>query len=102
MSSILVPQAVRAMLPALISQCVVVLKDTSLGFIVTYVELVRAGRLIYESYFNIIPTVIVITVIYVSMNMTLSALANLVERRTRVRTGGAPVVHAPVDTGAAV
>ena len=102
MASILVPQAVRAMLPALISQCVVVLKDTSLGFIVTYVELVRAGRLIYESYFNIIPTVIVITVIYVSMNMTLSALANLVERRTRVRTGGAPVVHAPVDTGAAV
>lgn len=102
MASVLVPQAVRAMLPALISQCVVVLKDTSLGFIVTYVELVRAGRLIYESYFNIIPTVIVITVIYVSINSSLSALANLVERRTRVRTGGAPVVHAPIDTGAAV
>ena len=78
------------------------MKQSYFVAIVTYVELVRAGRLIYESYFNIIPTVIVITVIYVSMNMTLSGLANLVERRTRARTGGAPVVHAPIDTGAAV
>lgn len=101
MQQVLLPQAVRAMLPALISQCVVVLKDTSLGFIVVYPELVRTGRLIYDSYFNIIPTVIVITVIYVSINMSLSALANLVERRTRARTGGAPVVHAPIDTGGA-
>ena len=102
MQQVLVPQAVRAMLPALISQCVVVLKDTSLGYVITYDELLRTGRLIYDNYFNIIPTVIVITVIYVSINASLSALANLVERRTRARTGGAPVVHAPIDTGAAV
>ena len=102
MQQILIPQAVRAMLPALISQCVVVLKDTSLGFIVVYDELVRTGRLIYDNYFNIIPTVIVITTIYVAINMSLSALANLVERRTRARTGGAPVVHAPLESGAAV
>jgi len=102
MQQVLVPQAVRAMLPALISQCVVVLKDPSLGYVITYDELLRTGRLIYDNYFNIIPTVIVITVIYVSINASLSALANLVERRTRVRTGGAPVVHAPIDAGAAV
>ena len=102
MQQVLVPQAVRAMLPALISQCVVVLKDTSLGYVITYDELLRTGRLIYDNYFNIIPTVIVITVIYVSINASLSALANLVERRTRARTGGAPVVHAPIDTGATV
>ena len=36
------------------------------------------------------------------VEMTLSGLANLVERRTRARTGGAPVVHAPMDTGAGV
>lgn len=102
MQQVLVPQAVRAMLPALISQCVVVLKDTSLGYVITYDELLRTGRLIYDNYFNIIPTVIVITVIYVSINASLSALANLVERRTRARTGGAPVVHAPIDTGASV
>jgi glutamate transport system permease protein len=101
MSLVLVPQAVRTMLPAIISQCVVVLKDTSLGYIILYQELVRSGRLIYTSYFNIIPTVIVITVIYVTMNMTLSWFARWLEGRTRRRYGKG-VLGADVDTGAAV
>jgi len=102
MGQILVPQAVRAMLPALISQCVVVLKDTSLGFIVVYPELVRTGRQIYDSYFNIIPAVIVVTAIYVSMNMSLSWLAGWLERRTRQRSDQPVLSAADVDQGAAV
>lgn len=102
MQQILIPQAVRAMLPALISQCVVVLKDTSLGFIVVYDELVRTGRLIYDNYFNIIPTVILITVIYVSINAALSALANHVERRTRSRTAAPVVTQTAMDQSAVV
>ena len=46
MTHVLVPQAVRAMLPAIISQLVVTLKDTSLGFLITYPELLYAGKLI--------------------------------------------------------
>jgi len=41
---ILIPQAVRRMLPALISQLVTLLKDTSLGFVIAYAELLRTGR----------------------------------------------------------
>ncbi len=60
MRLILVPQAVRTMLPAIVSQLVVVLKDTALGFIIAYPELLRTGQLIYNGFCNIIPTAIVV------------------------------------------
>ena len=46
MGAVLVPQAFRAMLPAVLSQLVVTLKDTSLGYIITYEELLYVGKLI--------------------------------------------------------
>ena len=69
MRLILVPQAVRTMLPAIVAQCVVALKDTALGFIIAYPELLRTGQLIYNGFFNIIPTAIVVAAIYVAMNL---------------------------------
>lgn len=90
------PQAVRSMLPSIISQLVVLLKDTSLGFIVAYEELLRSGRLIYTNIGNVIPTAIVVASIYIVVNMTLSGLATLVERRQR-RTGRTVTPVAPVD-----
>ncbi|MFE4974911.1 amino acid ABC transporter permease [Kitasatospora sp. NPDC056651] len=105
MTYVLVPQAVRAMLPAIISQLVVALKDTSLGFLITYEEFLHAGKLIatnldYDLPF--IPVVMVIAPIYIGMCLLLSCLARFVERRSRrspsVR-GGAPVVKAGVAMG---
>lgn len=43
MRSILLPQAITSMLPVLISQLVVVLKDTAIGYVITFLELVRQG-----------------------------------------------------------
>jgi glutamate transport system permease protein len=86
MRLILVPQAVRTMLPAIVAQCVVALKDTALGFIIAYPELLRTGQLIYNGFFNIIPTALVVAAIYVAMNLLLSRLAIWLERRqSRVR-----------------
>jgi glutamate transport system permease protein len=86
MRMILVPQAVRTMLPAIVAQCVVALKDTALGFIIAYPELLRTGQLIYNGFFNIIPTALVVAAIYVAMNLLLSRLAIWLERRqSRVR-----------------
>ena len=51
MTLILLPQAVRRMLPVLIAQLVVLLKDSSLGFIVGYFELLRQARSLVE-FFN--------------------------------------------------
>ncbi|MET9397689.1 amino acid ABC transporter permease [Kitasatospora sp. NPDC002965] len=105
MAYVLVPQANRAMLPAIISQLVVALKDTSLGFLITYEEFLHAGKLIatnldYDLPF--IPVVMVIAPVYIGMCLLLSWFARWIEQRSRrsprVR-GGAPVADADVSMG---
>ncbi len=78
---ILIPQAVRTMLPTLVSQMVVLLKDSALGFIVAYPELLRSGRRIYTNVGNVIPTAIVIAAVYITINLALTTLAGYLERR---------------------
>ncbi|MFF8773851.1 amino acid ABC transporter permease [Kitasatospora sp. NPDC015120] len=91
MTAILVPQAVRSMLPSMIGQLVVTLKDTSLGFIITYHELLFVGKAIASQPINAagfpyIPVVLVIGPIYIAMCLVLTALARWIEARGR---GGA-------------
>ncbi len=86
MQLILLPQAIRAMLPVIISQLVVTLKDTALGFIITFHELLYIIKLlgsnaVYNS--PLIPAAIVGGSIYVAMCLALSYVAYLVEKRTR-------------------
>ncbi|MFI7101439.1 amino acid ABC transporter permease [Streptomyces sp. NPDC050161] len=86
MTHVLVPQAVRAMLPTIISQLVVALKDTSLGFLITYEEFLHAGKLIASNLdydLPFIPVVMIISPIYIGMCMLLSWFANWVSRRQR-------------------
>ncbi|MDN3057099.1 amino acid ABC transporter permease [Streptomyces sp. SRF1] len=86
MVSVLVPQGVRAMLPAIISQLVVALKDTSLGFLITYEEFLHAGKLIASNLdydLPFIPVVMVISPIYIGMCMLLSWFATWVAKRER-------------------
>ncbi|MFD3540557.1 amino acid ABC transporter permease [Streptomyces sp. NPDC058662] len=86
MSFILAPQAVRAMLPAIISQLVVALKDTSLGYLITYEEFLHAGKLIASNLdydLPFIPVVMIISPIYIGMCMLLSWFATWVARRER-------------------
>jgi glutamate transport system permease protein len=100
MQKILLPQATRIMLPAIVSQAVVALKDTSLGFIIAYPELVRVGRNIYDTRFNILPTVFIVTVIYVALNMSLDGVARWLERRQARRYSRAAVHEAAAVTDA--
>jgi glutamate transport system permease protein len=86
---ILVPQAVRRMLPALISQLVTLLKDTSLGFVIGYAELLRNGRTAVEFLGGrySIPIYTAIAVVYIAVNASLSFLARWLDRRTRRKFG---------------
>lgn len=86
---ILIPQAVRLMLPALISQLVTLLKDTSLGFVIAYAELLRTGRNAVEFLGGrySIPIYVAIAVLYIAVNASLSFLARWLDRRTRSRLG---------------
>lgn len=103
MALVLLPQATRIMLPAIVSQVVVALKDTALGFIISYPELVRVGRLIYDYplYNNIIPTAIVVTTVYVVLNSSLEALATWLSRRQARRYSRDAVREAAAATTAA-
>ncbi|WP_263119379.1 amino acid ABC transporter permease [Cellulomonas sp. RIT-PI-Y] len=93
--SVLLPQALVAMLPALISQLVVILKDSALGYLITYVELLRQGRQIGTTYQNLIPALIVVAVIFILLNVLLGALAQKLAGRLRGRTAGAVRAGAP-------
>jgi glutamate transport system permease protein len=102
MRSILLPQAITSMLPVLISQLVVVLKDTAIGYQITFVEMVRQGTVVGSSYGNYIPALIVIAALMISVNFALSAVATRLERRMRrSRRGPAPLeVEAVEQEGA--
>lgn len=78
---VLLPQAFRIMLPALISQLVVVLKDTSLGFIISYEELLNVARQVTQILNNPIQLYFVVGVFYITVNYALSKLATYVQRR---------------------
>lgn len=86
MMLILLPQAVRAMLPVIIAQLVVTLKDTALGFIITYHELLYYVKLLAsqaELGRPILQAAFVIGGIYIVMCLLLSWLANVAEKRSR-------------------
>lgn len=75
------PQAVKIMIPTIISQCVVALKDTSLGYAVASPGLTQVGRGIYQAFQNQVQTIIVIALLYIVMNLVLTAVATWVQRR---------------------
>lgn len=89
---VLLPQAIRYMLPALISQLVVLLKDTSLGFIISYQELLAAAKDASQLLRNPLQLYLFAALIYIVLNSALSALAHYVERRQRRRFGARAAV----------
>jgi glutamate transport system permease protein len=93
MTNVLLPQALQAMLPTIVSQLVVVLKDTALGFIILYPELLYQARFLGSQGqlgSPILQVALVVGVIYIVMCLLLSRLATYLESRTRRRKGGPP------------
>ncbi|MFS3126994.1 amino acid ABC transporter permease [Nocardioides sp. Bht2] len=80
-SIVMLPQAVKIMLPAIISQCVVALKDTALGIAITAPGLTLVARQIYLEENNRVPTMLVVATLYISVNLLLTALATWLQRR---------------------
>ncbi|GGM34457.1 glutamate ABC transporter permease [Micromonospora sonchi] len=98
MQLILIPQAARAMLPIIVSQLVVLLKDTALGYIVAYPELLQRGvNDLAANYGNIIAAAMVIAVIYIVINSMLTWFAGWLDRRSRVRAFRVPKQTAPAN-----
>lgn len=102
MRSVQLPQAFRIMLPALISQLVVVLKDTSLAAVLgLYIELLRRGNIIALNLDNPIQTLFVVGLIFILLNYALSRLAVFVERRLASRGVPREQMEQAVESGLA-
>ncbi|MFJ5927251.1 amino acid ABC transporter permease [Kitasatospora sp. NPDC092948] len=85
MGIVLVPQAVRSMLPAIIGQLVTTLKDTSLGYIITFPELLWQMKIIASNSdgYPYIPVFLIGAPIYIGLCVALSGLATWLESRSR-------------------
>lgn len=91
------PQAIRAMLPSLVSQLVVVLKDTALGYMIGYAELLRAGQTLASVRGNLIASFIVAAAIFIVINYALTSVAQWLERRMSRQTSAKARIN-PLDT----
>lgn len=101
MRLVVIPQAVRRMVPAIVSQLVTLLKDSSLGFIITFEELTRRSRATGEFYNNPLQTTLVVALIYIAVNLALGRVARWLEVRQRRRLGaGSMVVTGSEDLNA--
>lgn len=86
MGLVLMPQALRAMMPTIIAQIVVLLKDSALGFIVTYQDLLYQVNLIGREYNNLLPTFLVGAVLFIIINMVVAGIARWLEKRLQRKT----------------
>lgn len=87
------------MLPALIGQLVVALKDTALGYQITYLELLNWSKSLGSAYANTVPAYLFAALIFIVINYSLTAVAARVEQRMR-RRGRTPITAAPGLVGA--
>ena len=93
--SIQLPQALTAMLPALVGQLVVVLKDSALGVVITYPELLNAAKTLGSAYANTVPAYLVAALIFIAINYLLTRLARAVEGWLKRRGGSHRAAGAP-------
>jgi glutamate transport system permease protein len=94
---VVIPQAARRMVPAIVSQMVTLLKDTSLGYVITYDELLRRGRSTGQFFRNPLQGFVIVAVLYIVVNFVLSRLAVWLEVRQRRRLGADPIVVGGTD-----
>jgi len=88
---VVIPQAARRMIPAIVSQLVTLLKDTSLGAAIGFEELLRRSRINGEFFQNPLQSLFVVAVIYIVVNFALSRLARRLEVRQRRRYKAGPI-----------
>lgn len=82
---IVLPQAIRYVIPSLISQLVVVVKDTTVAYVVSYPDMLQNARVLITNYDALVSTYLVIAVIYILLNFAINQLSVFVSHRTGVQ-----------------
>ena len=70
--SVVFPQALRYIVPALVAQLVIVVKDTTFGYVVTYGELMQNARVLIANYNSLVPVYLVVAALYCLVNYAIS------------------------------
>ncbi|MGE5817838.1 MAG: amino acid ABC transporter permease [Deltaproteobacteria bacterium] len=81
MLHVVLPQALRNMIPALVTQFIVLLKDTSLASIIGYVDLTKAAQIVNNREVRPFELYLFIAVVYWLCSFAMSRYAGAVERR---------------------
>ena len=82
MRKIVLPQAIRYVIPSLISQLVVVVKDTSVAYVVSFPDILQNGRVLISNYDALVSVYFVVAVIYVLINYAINQASIYVARRS--------------------
>lgn len=85
MRKIVLPQAVRYVIPSLISQLVVVVKDTTVAYVVSYPDLMQNARVLITSYDALVSVYFTIALIYILINYAINKASVAVANRTGVK-----------------
>jgi glutamate transport system permease protein len=101
MRLVVLPQALRRMLPSYVSQIVTIVKDTSLGFVVAAEEFLSRSRVVgnFRGGRYLVPALTVAALVYLVVNLTLSRLAHRLERRGGRKSGGVVAIDPELQLG---
>nr|WP_297174600.1 amino acid ABC transporter permease [uncultured Agathobaculum sp.] len=81
MRKVVLPQAIRTMIPSIINQFIITLKDTSILSVIGFPELVNSARNVVSITFNAFAVWSIVAVMYLIVITILSRMAKLLERR---------------------
>lgn len=84
-TKIVLPQAIRYVIPSLVSQLVVVVKDTTVAYVVSYPDLLQNARVLITNYDALVSTYLVVAVIYILFNYAINRLSVWLSERTGAR-----------------
>jgi glutamate transport system permease protein len=77
------PQAIRFVIPSLISELVIVLKDTTFAYVVSYADLMQNAKVLITSHDSLVSVYLVVAVIYILINYGLNKLSDRMARSMR-------------------
>ena len=75
------PQALRYIVPALVAQLVIVVKDTTFGYVVTYGELMQNAKVLIANYRSLVPVYLAVAVLYCAVNYAISRASRRLGQR---------------------
>lgn len=81
---IVFPQALRYVIPALISELVIVLKDTTFAYVVNYADLMQNARVLISNHDALLSVYLIVAVIYIIINYILNKVSVVIARRKNI------------------